>query len=70
MTEAEGIIGMSDSSPAADIFRALVSTFKSNIDDFMLRAQQRSKELKTLVHVYSFCEQVCVLSLHNVYSPI
>lgn len=70
MTEAEEIVSMSVSSPAVDIFQALVSTFKSNVDDFMLRAQQRSKELKTLVHVHGFCEQVCVLSLPNVYSPI
>lgn len=62
MTEAEGIVGRSDSSPAADIFRTLVSTFKSNVDDFMLRAEQRYKELDTLVHVHSFCEQVCVIA--------
>ncbi|XP_044205807.1 quattro [Thunnus albacares] len=55
--EAERILGTSDSSPATDIFRTLVSTFKSNMDDFMLRAEQRYKELDTLVHVYRFCDQ-------------
>lgn len=70
VTEAEGIVGTSDSSPAADIFRTLVSTFKSNIDDFMLRAEQRYKELDTLVHVHRFCEQVCLLSLLHVFPPI
>ncbi|XP_041814017.1 uncharacterized protein LOC121621588 isoform X2 [Chelmon rostratus] len=62
VTEAEGIVGTSDSSPAADIFRTLVSTFKSNIDDFMLRAEQRYKELDTLVHVHRFCEQASALA--------
>ncbi|XP_044036632.1 uncharacterized protein KIAA1755 homolog [Siniperca chuatsi] len=62
VTAAEGIVGMSDSSPATDIFRTLVSTFKSNMDDFMLRAEQRYKELDTLVHVHRFCEQASALA--------
>lgn len=70
MKEAEGVVGMSDSSPATEIFRTLVSTFKSNMDDFMLRAEQRYKELGALVHVHRFCEQVCILSLLHVFSPI
>lgn len=28
----------------------------------MLRAQERHKEMETLLYVHSFCEQVCVLS--------
>lgn len=60
VTEAEGIVGTSESSPAMDIFRTLVSTFKSNVDDFKLRTEQRYKELDTLVYVHRFCEQVCV----------
>ncbi|XP_035517775.1 quattro [Morone saxatilis] len=62
VTEAEGIVAMSYSSPATDIFRTMVSTFKSNIDDFMLRAQQRYKEMDTLVHVHRFCEQASALA--------
>lgn len=58
--EAEGIVGGSDASPATEIFRTLVSTFKSNVDGFMLRAEKRHKELDTLVYVYRFCDQVCV----------
>ncbi|XP_062271900.1 pleckstrin homology domain-containing family G member 4B-like [Scomber scombrus] len=58
LTEAERILGTSDSSPATDIFRTLVSTFKSNMDEFMLRSEQRYKELDVLVHVYRFCNQV------------
>ncbi|XP_069014057.1 quattro isoform X1 [Embiotoca jacksoni] len=60
--EAEEIVGTSDSSPATDVFRTLVSTFKSNVEDFMLRAERRHKELDALVHVYSFCEQVSALA--------
>ena len=63
--EAEEIVGTSNSSPATDVFRTLVSTFKSNTEDFMLRTEQRQKELDTQVHVYGFCEQVCVLSWHH-----
>uniref|UniRef100_A0A8C4DZ83 Quattro n=1 Tax=Dicentrarchus labrax TaxID=13489 RepID=A0A8C4DZ83_DICLA len=60
--QQKGIVAMSYSSPATDIFRTMVSTFKSNIDDFMLRAQQRYKELDTLVHVHRFCEKASALA--------
>ena len=63
VTEAEAIVRTSHSSPAADIFQIRVSSFKSDVDDFMLRVEQRHKELDTLAHVHSFCEKVCVLSL-------
>ncbi|TMS19716.1 Pleckstrin homology domain-containing family G member 4B [Larimichthys crocea] len=62
VTGADKIVGTSDSSPATDIFQTLVSTFKSNVDDFMLRAEQRYKELDTLVHVQRFCEQASALA--------
>ncbi|KAM9361869.1 LOW QUALITY PROTEIN: quattro [Symphorus nematophorus] len=62
VTEAEGIVGTSDSSPATDVFWTLVSTFKSNMDDFMLRAEQRHKELDALVQVHRFCEQASALA--------
>ncbi|XP_070703420.1 quattro [Pempheris klunzingeri] len=62
VTEAEGIVARSDSSPATDIFRTLVSTFKSNVDDFMLRVEQRYKELDALVRVHRFCEQASTLA--------
>lgn len=61
VTEAGEFAGTDDSSPAAEIFRTLVSTFRSNVDDFMLRAEQRYKELETLVNVHGFCEQVCAV---------
>ncbi|XP_040890117.1 uncharacterized protein KIAA1755-like [Toxotes jaculatrix] len=62
VTEAEEIVGTSDSSPATDIFRTLVSTFRSNMDSFMLRAEKRYKELDTLVHVHRFCNQASALA--------
>ncbi|XP_037620244.1 uncharacterized protein KIAA1755-like [Sebastes umbrosus] len=62
VTEAEGLVGTSDSCPATDVFRTLVSTFKSNMDDFMLRAERRHKELDKLVHVHRFCEQASGLA--------
>ncbi|XP_072238645.1 quattro isoform X2 [Leuresthes tenuis] len=60
--EAEEIVGTSNSSPATDVFCTLVSTFKSNIEDFMLRTEQRQKELDTQVYVYGFCEQVSAVA--------
>ncbi|RVE72447.1 hypothetical protein OJAV_G00040110 [Oryzias javanicus] len=60
--EAEEIIETRNSSPAADIFRTLVSTFKSNMEDFMLRAERRQKELSAMVQVYMFCEQASTVA--------
>ncbi|XP_041639253.1 quattro [Cheilinus undulatus] len=62
VTEAEGIVATGDSSPATDIFRTLISTFKSNMEDFMLRAEQRKKELNALMHVQRFCAQASALA--------
>lgn len=62
VTEAEEIVGLGRSCPATDIFGTLVRTFKSDMDDFMLRAEQRHRELETVLHVHSFCAQVCVSS--------
>ncbi|XP_034725087.1 pleckstrin homology domain-containing family G member 4B-like [Etheostoma cragini] len=62
VAEAEQAVGKSDSSPATDVFWTLVGTFKSNVDDFMLRVEQRHKELDTLVHVHRFCEQASALA--------
>ncbi|XP_014836635.1 PREDICTED: pleckstrin homology domain-containing family G member 4B-like isoform X2 [Poecilia mexicana] len=55
--EAEEIIGTTNSSPAAEIFRTLVGTFKSNVEDFVLRAEQRQKDLMSVVHLFRFCKQ-------------
>ncbi|KAK2862364.1 hypothetical protein Q5P01_001897 [Channa striata] len=60
VNEAEKIVGTNDSSPATDIFLTLISTFKSNVEDFMLRAEQRYKELDTQMHVHRFCDQASV----------
>uniref|UniRef100_A0A672ZH05 Quattro n=1 Tax=Sphaeramia orbicularis TaxID=375764 RepID=A0A672ZH05_9TELE len=60
--EAERIVSNRESSPATDVFLTLVSTFKSNMDDFMLRAEKRHKELDTLVYVHRFCDQASSLA--------
>ncbi|XP_068455068.1 puratrophin-1-like [Clinocottus analis] len=62
VTEAKAAVGSSDPSPATEVFRTLVSTFKSNTDDFMLRAERRHKELHTAVHLQRFCEQASALA--------
>lgn len=51
-----------ESSPATDIFRTLVNTFKSNMNDFMLRAEKRQKEMETSLHVYRFCDRASSLA--------
>ncbi|XP_060926172.1 quattro [Limanda limanda] len=58
VTEAQGIVAASDSSPATDVFLTVISSFKSNVDGFMLRAEKRYKDLDTLVHIHRFCFQV------------
>lgn len=63
--EAEEIIGTINSSPAAEIFRTLVGTFKSNVEDFVLRAEQRQKDLLSVVHLYRFCKQVCIIIIFS-----
>uniref|UniRef100_A0A667XN83 Quattro n=1 Tax=Myripristis murdjan TaxID=586833 RepID=A0A667XN83_9TELE len=60
--EAERIMGTSDSCPATDIFHTVISTFKSNMDDFLLRAEQRYRELDSLVQLHRFCEQASALA--------
>lgn len=58
--EAGQIAATDNFDPALEIFRTLVCTFRSDVDDFMLRMEQRHKELETLANVHGFCQQVCV----------
>ncbi|KAK7916401.1 hypothetical protein WMY93_012162 [Mugilogobius chulae] len=66
-----------ESSPTTDVLQTLVSTFQSNMADFMVRAERRHRDLETLVQVYSFCQQassfaeecVCFLSQLDLSSP-
>ncbi|XP_035008070.1 uncharacterized protein KIAA1755 [Hippoglossus stenolepis] len=62
VTEAQGIVAASNSSPATDVFLTLISSFKSNVDGFMLRAEKRYKDLDTLVHIHRFCFQASALA--------
>lgn len=68
--EAEGIFGMRETSPATNIFLTMVSSFKSNMDDFILRVEKRHIELNTLVQVHRFCEQVSASSFLCIFSSI
>ncbi|TNN53903.1 Puratrophin-1 [Liparis tanakae] len=61
VAEARALVAAGDAGPAADVFRTLVDTFKSNMDDFMLRAERRRREMETL-SVQRFSEQACALA--------
>ncbi|XP_075995050.1 quattro [Genypterus blacodes] len=60
--QAERIVGNSDSTPTTDVFRTVVSTFKSDMENFMLRAEQRHRDLDSLVLVYRFSQQAAALA--------
>uniref|UniRef100_A0A8C7UZD8 protein-glutamine gamma-glutamyltransferase n=1 Tax=Oncorhynchus mykiss TaxID=8022 RepID=A0A8C7UZD8_ONCMY len=60
--EVEKILGSTNSNPETEVFRTVMNTFKSNMADFMLRAEQRRTELDNMVHVYRFCEEAAVLA--------
>lgn len=62
VTEAGQIAATDDSGPGLEIFRTLVCTFRSDVDDFVLRAEQRHKELETLANVHGFCQQASALA--------
>uniref|UniRef100_A0A8C8CT20 Quattro n=1 Tax=Oncorhynchus tshawytscha TaxID=74940 RepID=A0A8C8CT20_ONCTS len=60
--EVEKILGSTNSNPETEVFRTVMNTFKSNMADFMLRAEQRRTELDNTVHVYRFCEEAAALA--------
>ncbi|KAK6319619.1 hypothetical protein J4Q44_G00108300 [Coregonus suidteri] len=60
--EVEKILGSTNSNPETEVFRTVMNTFKSNMADFMLRAEQRRTELDNMVHVYRFCEEAAALA--------
>uniref|UniRef100_A0A674EDY7 protein-glutamine gamma-glutamyltransferase n=1 Tax=Salmo trutta TaxID=8032 RepID=A0A674EDY7_SALTR len=60
--EVEKILGSTNSNPETEVFRTVMNTFKSNMADFMLRAEQRRTELDNMVHVYRFCEEAATLA--------
>lgn len=54
--EAEKIQGAS--YPEAEVFRALVNTFKTHLAESLSRAERSQSELETSARLYRFCEQV------------
>lgn len=58
MIEVEKILGPTNSNTEMEVFRTVMNTFKSNMADFLLRAEKRRTELDNMVYVYRFCEQV------------
>ncbi|CAL8337788.1 unnamed protein product [Lota lota] len=62
MLEAQNIMDTSPASPAMDVFRTVVSTFKSNMDDLLLRVEPKRKELEVLTQLHRFCEQASALA--------
>lgn len=49
----------SEPSAAKEVLQTTISTFQTNMANFMLRAEKRHTELETLVQVFSFCEKAC-----------
>lgn len=58
VSEAERLQQCGQSYPETEEFRALVSSFKSSLEDFLCRAEACGRELQVMVHVCDFCEQV------------
>ncbi|XP_056606963.1 quattro [Triplophysa dalaica] len=58
-----------------DTFRCTVTSFKTNMTGFLLRAEERKSELETSLDLYRFCEQAsslvkeCMQYLGSVTSP-
>lgn len=54
-----------------DTFRCTVTSFKTNMTGFLLRAEERKSELETSLDLYRFCEQVnvqmCKINLKTKY---
>lgn len=50
------------SYPEAEVFRALVNTFKTDLAERLSRAEQSQADLETTARLYRFCEQVSVKS--------
>ncbi|XP_024148504.1 uncharacterized protein LOC112158992 isoform X2 [Oryzias melastigma] len=48
--------------PETEIFGAYVRSFKSNLEDFLCRAEQCGRELQIVVNVCDFCEQATTLA--------
>uniref|UniRef100_A0A3Q2NQ83 Uncharacterized LOC105936417 n=1 Tax=Fundulus heteroclitus TaxID=8078 RepID=A0A3Q2NQ83_FUNHE len=62
VSEAEKLQQSGPSYPETGAFRALICTFKSELEDFLCRAEACGRELQVMVNVCDFCEQAVELA--------
>ncbi|KAI5096138.1 pleckstrin-like domain-containing family G member 4B isoform X2, partial [Silurus meridionalis] len=61
LNEAESIQG--PNYPETEVFHIMISTFKSNLSEFLSEAEQYCDELKTMLNVCHFCERATVVAI-------
>ncbi|MEQ2188481.1 hypothetical protein GOODEAATRI_015536, partial [Goodea atripinnis] len=57
VSEAERLQQSGLSYPETGVFRALICTFKSDLEDFLCRAEACGRELQNMVNLCDFCRQ-------------
>eukprot|EP00066_Takifugu_rubripes_P011461 XP_011600727.1 PREDICTED: uncharacterized protein LOC101067310 [Takifugu rubripes] len=62
VSEAERLQQSGQSYPETEAFGALVSSFKSGLEDFLCRAEACGRELQVMVNVCDYCEQATALA--------
>ncbi|CAL8259510.1 unnamed protein product [Gadus morhua 'NCC'] len=62
VSEAERLQGCGLSYPEAQVFGALVQTFRAGLESFLARAEVCCRELQVMVGVWDFCEQATALA--------
>ncbi|KAM6924895.1 pleckstrin homology domain-containing family G member 4B-like [Xenentodon cancila] len=62
VSEAERLQQSRPYYPETEAFRSLVCTFKSDLEDFLCRAEACGRELQIMVNVCDFCEQATMLA--------
>ncbi|KAM4738109.1 pleckstrin homology domain-containing family G member 4B-like [Anableps anableps] len=62
VSEAERLQQSGLSYPETGAFKALICTFKSNLEDFLCRAEACGRELQIMVNICYFCEQAVELA--------
>ncbi|XP_068195711.1 pleckstrin homology domain-containing family G member 4B-like isoform X2 [Antennarius striatus] len=62
VSEAERLQQGGLSYPETEVFRTLVCTFRSGLEDFLCKAEACGRELQVMVNVCDFCEQATALA--------
>ncbi|MEQ2254588.1 hypothetical protein ILYODFUR_005322 [Ilyodon furcidens] len=62
VSEAERLQQSGLSYPETGVFRALICTFKSDLEDFLCRAEACGRELQNMVNLCDFCRQAVELA--------